>query len=163
MEPNAPRVAPRVVETLSDEGSTLALAESCTGGLATSMVTDVPGASEVLDRGLVTYSNQAKVDELGVRMDVIAGDGAVAEAVAEAMAEGAREAAGADWAGATTGIMGPTGGSEEEPVGTVYIGVTGPKATRVERYGFDGEREENKQRAARQMLVDLLELVRAER
>ncbi|PSG98118.1 CinA family protein [Thermoplasmatales archaeon SW_10_69_26] len=163
MEPSAPRVATRVVETLSDEGSTLALAESCTGGLAASMVTDVPGASAIFDRGFVTYSNQAKVEELGVKVDVIEDDGAVAAAVAEAMAEGARGAADADWAAATTGILGPTGGSEAKPEGTVYVGVAGPGGTSVQRYGFDGERREVKEQSARQMLVDLLEMVRAER
>lgn len=163
MERNAPRPAPRIVETLTDEEHTLALAESCTGGLASSMITDVPGASAVFDRGFVTYSNQAKADELGVRMDVIEEDGAVAASVAEAMAQGACEAANADWAAATTGIMGPTGGSEAKPVGTVYIGVAGPQGTKAARYGFDGEREEVKTHAARQMLVDLLEQVREER
>jgi nicotinamide-nucleotide amidase len=163
MQPNAPRPAPRVVETLADEGHTLALAESCTGGLACSMITDVPGASEVFDRGLVTYANQAKIDELGVPADVIEEQGAVADAVAKAMAEGAREAADAEWGAATTGIAGPTGASEAKPVGTVHVGVAGPEGTVAERYGFDGEREEVKTRAARQMLVDLLELVRAER
>lgn len=160
MERNAPRPAPRIVETLTDEGATLALAESCTGGLAASMITDVPGASEVFDRCLVTYSNRAKVDELGVPADVIEEDGAVAPAVAEAMADGAREAADVDWAAATTGVAGPTGGSEAKPVGTVYVGVSGPDGASVERYGFDGEREEVKTQAARRMLLDLLERVR---
>lgn len=162
MERNAPRPAPRVVETLSERGERLALAESCTGGLAASMVTDVPGASEAFDRGLVTYSNRAKVEELDVPAELIEEDGAVAGEVAEAMADGARKAADADWAAAATGIMGPTGGSEDKPVGTVYMAVAGPHGTRSARHGFEGEREEVKTKAARQLLVELLEDVRDE-
>lgn len=161
MERNVPRPAPRVVETLAEQEATLALAESCTGGLAASMITDVPGASRVFDRALVTYSNRAKVEELGVAAATIEEQGAVAADVAEAMADGAREAAASDWAAAATGIMGPTGGSEEKPVGTVYMGFAGPEGTGVERYGFDGEREEVKGEAARTLLVDLLERIRA--
>jgi nicotinamide-nucleotide amidase len=110
-----------VVRRLAARGWTLATAESCTGGLIASRVTDVPGASEAFRRGLVTYADEAKVDLLGVSAADLAAQGAVSEAVAGQMAEGARRAAGAEIAVAVTGIAGPGGGSAEKPVGTVFL------------------------------------------
>src|SRR5262245_46603930 len=99
----------------------LAAAESCTGGLIAALLTHIPGASDVLERGFVTYSNDAKVEMLGVAADLIAAHGAVSEPVVRAMAEGALRASRADATIAVTGITGPGGGSEAKPVGLVHV------------------------------------------
>ncbi len=114
---------------LTERGLTLALAESCTGGTIAARFTAMPGASAYLRCGVVAYSNEAKCDLLGVDPAAIARHGAVSEQVACQMAEGARRVAGADYAVATTGIAGPSGGSEEKPVGTVWIAVATPRGT----------------------------------
>lgn len=114
---------------LTERKQTLATAESCTGGSIAVRFTALPGASAYFRCGVVAYSNEAKADILGVRADDIARYGAVSEQVARQMAEGARRVAGADYAIATTGIAGPTGGSEEKPVGTVWIAVATPERT----------------------------------
>lgn len=118
-----------VHEILTERKQTLATAESCTGGSIAVRFTALPGASAYFRCGVVAYSNEAKADILGVRADDITRYGAVSEQVARQMAEGARRAAGADYAIATTGIAGPTGGSEEKPVGTVWIAVATPERT----------------------------------
>ena len=130
-----------VVRLLAERKKTLALAESCTGGCLAHRVTNVPGASAVFLGGLVTYSNEAKQEFLGVRAETLAAHGAVSEAVAREMAEGARSQFGADFAIAVTGIAGPGGGTTEKPVGTVFIGLAGAFGTVVERRlnGFDRE------------------------
>lgn len=102
-------------------GAALATAESCTGGLVAALLTDVPGSSAVLDRGFVTYSNDAKAAMLGVHPALIAAEGAVSEAVARAMAAGALARSAADAAVAITGVAGPGGGSELKPVGLVHF------------------------------------------
>ena len=114
---------------LSGKGWTLATAESCTGGTIAARFTAIPGASAYFRCGVVAYSNDAKVQLLGVHPEEIARYGAVSEQVARQMAEGVRKAAGADFAIATTGIAGPTGGSDEKPVGTVWIAVATPEKT----------------------------------
>jgi nicotinamide-nucleotide amidase len=101
----------------------LATAESCTGGLLAGLITEIPGSSATLERGLVTYSNAAKTDLLGVDAKLIADEGAVSEAVARAMADGTLANAPADIAVAVTGIAGPDGGTPEKPVGLVYLAV----------------------------------------
>jgi len=112
-------LAVHAIESCRMAGLKVALAESCTGGLVCGALTEVPGASDVLDRGFVTYSNEAKVDQLGVHLDLIETFGAVSVAVAWAMARGALEHSKADIAVAITGIAGPGGGSDKKPVGTV--------------------------------------------
>ncbi|MBK1828431.1 competence/damage-inducible protein A [Haloferula rosea] len=112
-----------VVRTLAAKGLTLATAESCTGGLISNRLTDVPGASEVFTHGFVTYANEAKVNCLGVSEDDLAAHGAVSEPVVRQMAEGALKESGADIAVAVTGIAGPGGGTDEKPVGTVFLAV----------------------------------------
>jgi len=155
-------VEKQVGERLRETDSTLALAESCTGGLTASLVTDVPGASDYFDRGVVTYSNDAKQELLGVSRETLDAHGAVSEPVAREMARGIRDTAGTTWGVATTGIAGPGGGTDGKPVGTVYIGVayagpwgSGASDATVERYEFDGSRMERKTQFARQALSDL--------
>lgn len=114
-------LAQRVIAANREQGRVLALAESCTGGLVTAALTEVPGSSAVLDRGFVTYSNEAKHQMLGVSNDIIDAFGAVSIACAWAMAQGALKHSGADVAVAITGIAGPDGGSELKPVGTVVF------------------------------------------
>ena len=114
-------LATRVVEENRALGRKVVLAESCTGGLVAAALTEVPGSSAVLDRGYVTYSNQAKMEALGVSEDIIDAFGAVSVACVYAMAQGALARSGADVAVAISGIAGPDGGSAEKPVGTVVF------------------------------------------
>jgi len=114
-------LAQRVIAANRDAGRMIALAESCTGGLVTAALTEVPGSSAVLDRGFVTYSNQAKHQMLSVSNDIIDAFGAVSIACAWAMAQGALKHSSADVAVAITGIAGPDGGSDMKPVGTVVF------------------------------------------
>jgi nicotinamide-nucleotide amidase len=118
----------------------IALAESCTGGLASSRLTDAPGSSAYVDRSVVVYSNQAKVDLLGVPAPLLREHGAVSEPVAAAMAEGVRARAGVEVGVGITGIAGPGGGSVEKPVGMVVIAVAGPQGTEVRTFRFVGGR-----------------------
>jgi nicotinamide-nucleotide amidase len=120
-----------VVRLLTNAKKTLAVAESCTGGLLAHRITNVPGASEVFRGGFVTYSNDAKQKFLGVNESTLTKHGAVSEPVAREMANGARNALVADYALATTGIAGPTAGSEEKPVGTVFIALASQHDTIV--------------------------------
>lgn len=123
-------------------GWRLAVAESCTGGLVTSRLTDIPGSSEYVERSIVAYSNQAKVDLLNVPASLIDEHGAVSEPVASAMAAGVRRLAGVEVGLAITGIAGPGGGTATKPVGTVSIAVDGPGSNSVVRtYQFSGSRE----------------------
>jgi nicotinamide-nucleotide amidase len=119
----------------------IALAESCTGGLATSRLTDVSGSSAYVERAVVTYSNEAKIELLGVPPDLIGTYGAVSEPVAQAMAEGVRDRAKVDVGVGITGIAGPTGGSPAKPVGMVCISVTTAAETLVRTFQFPGNRE----------------------
>ncbi|MBI2354156.1 MAG: competence/damage-inducible protein A [Deltaproteobacteria bacterium] len=123
-------------------GMTLALAESCTGGMIARRITDVPGSSAYFLEGLVTYSNSAKTRLLGVPAELIETKGAVSAEVAAAMAAGVRAAAGSDLGLAVTGIAGPDGGSAEKPVGTVFISLAAPDGCRTERFRFGGSRSE---------------------
>lgn len=122
-------VEEQVHAELIRRGQTLAVAESCTGGKIASKFTAMAGASHYFLAGLTTYSNEAKINLLGVSPATLAAHGAVSEATVREMAEGVRRVTGADYAVATTGIAGPTGGSAEKPVGTVWFAVSGPKGT----------------------------------
>ena len=131
-----------VVDLLKERGQWLATAESCTGGLISARLTDVSGASAVFGYGFVTYANEAKLRELGVPAELLMQHGAVSEPVARAMAEGCLRVSGADHAVAVTGIAGPTGGSEEKPVGTVYVALASKDgATFCRRLFFPGARD----------------------
>ena len=145
-----------VVRLLKQRKETLATAESCTGGLIANRITNVSGASEVFLAGYVTYANSVKSDVLKVDSKLIDKHGAVSEAVARAMAEGARTRAASTYGLATTGIAGPTGGSDEKPVGTVYIALASEDSETVARkFFFPTDRETFKQLAA-QAALDLL-------
>ena len=132
-----------VVELLARRGETVATCESCTGGFIAHMLTNVSGASAVLRRGYVTYANEAKAELVGVPPELIEEHGAVSNEVAGAMVRGCLEASDDDWAIAVTGIAGPTGGSEEKPVGTVFVAVMGKNDSdpEVGRYCYPHERE----------------------
>jgi len=122
LPPELVEAARRVVEANRALGRTVAVAESCTGGLVSAALTEIPGSSEVLGAGFITYSNEAKVATLGVSMEMIETFGAVSIAVGWAMARGALARSDADIAVAITGVAGPGGGTEKKPVGTVVFG-----------------------------------------
>lgn len=135
-----------IVKLLHQRNETLATAESCTGGLIADWITNVPGASEVFIAGYVTYANASKADILNVDPKLIEKHGAVSEPVARAMAEGARSRAGSTHAVATTGVAGPSGGSDEKPVGTVYVALASAASdTLVKKFFFPTDRETFKQ------------------
>ena len=151
-----------VGDKLTTRGETVAVAESLTSGLVCSRLTDVPGASEYVDRGVITYSNSSKQTALGVSREALDANGAVSEAVAAEMAQGIRDVAGTTWALSTTGIAGPTGGTDEKPVGLVYIGVayaapwgSEDSFVRVDRHVFDGDRATVKRKSATHALAAL--------
>jgi nicotinamide-nucleotide amidase len=133
-----------VGDALRAKGFTIAVAESCTGGLLASRLTDVPGSSAYVDRGVVCYSNRAKVESLGIAEALLAEHGAVSEPVALAMADSIRVQATASVGVDITGIAGPGGGTPEKPVGTVVIAVVAAKETRVRTFQFVGAREQVK-------------------
>jgi nicotinamide-nucleotide amidase len=134
---------------------TLATAESCTGGMIADRITNVPGASDFFLRGFITYSNLSKIEVLGVPLELLERHGAVSREVAESMARGAREAARTDLALSVTGIAGPTGGSPEKPVGTVWIGFSDAEETFAIKFNFNDARIRFKQRAS-QAALELL-------
>ncbi len=148
-------LAALVVERLAARGQKVALAESCTGGLLASMLTAVPGASAVLDLGVIAYADRMKQAVLGVEAGLLAAHGAVSEPVARALAEGARRTAGASWGIGITGIAGPGGGTPEKPVGTVHLALAGPGGTEAVARLYRGDRERVR-RAATFEALDLL-------
>ena len=137
---------------LTNRGQMLAVAESCTGGLVSDMITDTPGSSRWYDRSWITYSNAAKSANVGVAEELIALHGAVSQEVAQAMALGARTSAGTDWGIATTGIAGPDGGTPEKPVGTVWIAVVSESSSSTRLLQLSGLRETIKLRTAHAVL-----------
>ena len=135
------RLAAKVGEGLKSHGLMLATAESCTGGMIAAALTDIAGSSDVVERGFVTYSNEAKTEMLGVPADLIERVGAVSEEVAQAMAAGALAHAPVDLAIAVTGIAGPGGGSAEKPVGLVHFGLARRgHPVEAEHHVFPGDR-----------------------
>lgn len=152
-----------VGDALRERDETLAVAESCTGGLIGAAITAVPGASDYFDSGLTTYAYDAKRRHLGVSREALDEHGAVSDPVAREMAQGVRDVTDVTWGISATGIAGPTGGTDETPVGTVYIGVAyaGPWGSQtsgvtVSRYEFDGDRATVRAKTVEQALTDLL-------
>ncbi|MBC7220476.1 nicotinamide-nucleotide amidohydrolase family protein [Candidatus Bipolaricaulota bacterium] len=145
---------------LMHHGRTLAVAESCTGGLLAQRITDVPGASAYFRGGIVAYSNDVKEQLLGVPRAILAAHGAVSALCAQAMAEGAQVRLHADFALATTGIAGPSGGTAAKPVGLVYIALSSPEGVEVEEHRFHGSRREIRWTASEAALALLLRKLR---
>ncbi len=140
---------------LLEQSRSIALGESCTGGMLTSLLVDVPGISAVLDRAVVSYSNRSKTDLLGVSEHLFTTHGAVSRVTARQMAAGIRAQAGTDIGLAVTGIAGPGGGTREKPVGTVFIGLATDQGSEVTEHHFRGDRREVRLQSA-QMALDLL-------
>jgi PncC family amidohydrolase len=152
-------LARRLQTACLDRNLTVALAESCTGGLVAAAMTETPGSSRYFVGGVVSYADAAKRDLLGVAPDLLAAHGAVSAQVARSMAEGARDRFGASLAGAVTGIAGPDGGSDEKPVGLTYLGVADGDGVDVRRIVWSGDRAENRRNSAVALLELLLERV----
>lgn len=138
-------------------GALISTAESCTGGLVAAAITAVAGSSDWFDRGFITYSNQAKIDDLGVAPETIERFGAVSAETAEEMARGARGASPGHWAVAVTGIAGPTGGTPTKPVGTVCFAWAGPQGVGSEVRRLEGDRAGIRQEAVRVALAGLID------
>jgi nicotinamide-nucleotide amidase len=141
-----------VGKLLSEKGKTIAVAESCTGGLIGAKFTNISGSSKYFERGVVTYTNQAKIELLGVPQEIIDRYGAVSQEVAVLMAEGVRKLAKTDYGLSSTGIAGPTGGTPEKPVGLVYIGFAHANDSFAQKFQFGGDRITNRERAAQAAL-----------
>jgi PncC family amidohydrolase len=147
----------QIGKMLLERSLTVGLAESCTGGLVASRITNVPGSSAYFMAGLVTYSNKAKTKLLLVPDKIIARYGAVSNIVAERMAKGVRAAAGVDIGLSVTGVAGPTGGSPEKPVGTVFMALATKKKTFIRKFLFSGNRREIRKRSSEEALTMLLD------
>lgn len=147
----------RLNRLLTRKGLTIAVAESCTGGLISSRITDVAGASVYFQAGLVTYSNKAKETLLSVPRDLLTAKGAVSAEVAARMAIGVRHAAEADIGLSVTGIAGPGGGTAEKPVGTVYMGLAAVGVSLVRRHKLEGDRSAIKRQSADEALKLVLD------
>ncbi|NDE90709.1 MAG: CinA family protein [Alphaproteobacteria bacterium] len=150
--------ARRVVELFGEEQWTLALAESCTGGLIAACITAVPGSSRILERGFITYSNTSKIEEVFVPAQLIKQHGAVSAEVASAMAQGARTVAKTNVGLSVTGIAGPDGGSDEKPVGLVFLALATADKVDIRRFVFDGDRNEVRRQAVVKVLSMLISI-----
>ena len=142
-------------------GLTVATAESCTGGLVAHALTEVPGSSAYVRGGIVAYANDVKADQLGVPLAVLDAHGAVSAQVAVAMAEGARDRLHADLGVSVTGVAGPDGGTDQKPVGLVYVAVAGLGTPEVRKYVWSGDRSANKRDSAVAAIELLLARVEA--
>lgn len=151
----------KLIDELRAKGLTVATAESCTGGLLASLLTALPGSSDVYRGGVSAYSNRAKTDLLGVSDDVLKTHGAVSREAASAMAEGARKVLGADCAISVTGIAGPGGAVPGKPVGTIWCGFAGPWGTRAELFPLQGDRTHNRAEISRLAIERLIDYIRS--
>lgn len=154
--PTIPTLVETIASQLRARGQMLATAESCTGGLIAGACTDLSGSSDWFERGFVTYSNAAKTGLLGVPADLIETHGAVSEAVVRAMAAGALAHAPVQYAVAVSGVAGPTGGSADKPMGTVWFGWATPAGVFTEVQRFNGDRAAVRQATVRHALAGLL-------
>lgn len=154
--------ASALLEAYRAKGLKIATAESCTGGLVAALLTEISGSSAVVERGFVTYSNEAKTESIGVPADLVAAHGAVSEPVARAMAEGALAHSRADVAVGITGVAGPTGGTVAKPVGLVHFGLArrGSETIHLERRYGDLGRENVRRRAVEDALLLLEQAIR---
>ena len=151
-----------LVAALKERGLKIASVESCTAGLISKIITDAPGASEIFDLGITTYSNEMKTAMVGVPKEVLDMYGAVSPETARAMADGIRRVSGADIGVSSTGIAGPGGGSPEKPVGLVYTAVSTVKGTQVKRLLIDkpgADRDYIRNAAAEAILLNVMELL----
>jgi len=146
------RVENAIGKLLRTRGETLSIAESCTGGLVSDRITDVPGSSAYFMGGMVNYSNESKAKHLGVSLVEIRRHGAVSSKVAGKMAQGVRKAFGATFGLSTTGVAGPTGGTKRSPIGRVFIGIAHGRRTWVRKLDLKGSRREIKEKAAEKSL-----------
>jgi nicotinamide-nucleotide amidase len=162
MRPEMTNRAATLLDAYRDKGLKIATAESCTGGLVAALLTEISGSSSVMERGFVTYSNEAKIELIGVPAELIAAHGAVSEPVARAMAEGALAHSRADVAVGITGVAGPTGGTATKPVGLVHFGLArrGAATIHLERRYGDLGREIVRRRAVEDALALLEQAVR---
>lgn len=156
------QIVEKLAHKLTQHGIKLCTAESCTGGLIAKTLTDLAGSSDWFDRGFVTYSNQAKTDMLSVPASLIDRYGAVSEAVAGAMLNGAIKHSEAQYAISVTGVAGPGGGSDDKPVGTVWIGVGCEDNKIVRRYVFSGDRDGVRQTSLTTALDTLMGMLSSE-
>lgn len=160
MEQNNKTVERKVFDLLKNKGLTFASAESCTGGNIAHLITLIPGSSEVFRGGVVTYATPTKTKVLGVPKETIDADGVVSRRVVEAMAQGTRELMEADFGVATTGVAGPGGGTEDTPVGTVWIGVASQRGTVSKLCHFGKGRRQVIRQATIEAYELLLEAIR---
>ena len=155
--PDIHDLARKLVESCAAQKRLIATAESCTGGLIAGAITEIPGASDIFERGLITYGNLAKSEMLGVPAALIERHGAVSAEVAEAMAQGAIQKSRADIAVSATGIAGPGGGSTEKPVGLVFFGIAARAGAAFhQRVQFKGGRDEVRLQSVKEALRLLL-------
>ena len=145
-----------VLKRFISQKATLAVAESCTGGLLAKRLTDIAGSSRYFLGGIVSYNNNVKVSTLGVPIEILQAHGAVSKETVIAMAEGVRQKLGSTWGVGITGIAGPTGATPGKPVGLVYVGLAGPRSARAFRFRFWGSRDAIRRRA----VIAALDLLR---
>jgi nicotinamide-nucleotide amidase len=142
------RLLDNVTSLLKEKNVTVSVAESCTGGMIAKLLTDIPGSTKYFMQAVVTYANEAKIAQLGVRQETLENHGAVSEETCREMAAGMLKVAGTDYALASTGIAGPDGGTDEKPVGLVYLGVADTDGVQVKRCSFAGDRDVIRTRSA---------------
>jgi len=154
-------ISKSVISLATQTNTTISVAESCTGGMVAEMLTDVPGSSRCFSHGIVSYNNQAKVNILGVDLSLIENEGAVSEKVARSMAEGVLRICASDISVAITGIAGPSGGSKDKPIGTVYFSWSdnfmGEIQTSTRKHFFKGNRESIRMQAVEMALQGINE------
>ncbi|MFY9115226.1 MAG: CinA family protein [Dethiobacteria bacterium] len=153
-------MALKIVRLMFEKKMTLSVAESCTGGLLADRITDVPGSSGIFLAGIVSYSNQSKIRILNVNQDSLKKHGAVSEVVAREMAGGIRKISGSNIGVGVTGIAGPSGGSAEKPVGTVYYAIDIDGKSYAKLLNLEGSRREIKENTVKEVLSDLLGILK---